>query len=176
MVICDWKRGNIFTVDDTFCWVMSDENVIEKLEIQELFADWKIFIFQYCHVGRLSHEVGWKYKSVVRTLENKRRVKSILEVQKRDKLKVNNCFFCFLLFSFIYIFQWWSMVICDWSESFLACWQYLLRNFPAWTIFQLQRHQTLNLFCFFSENYQASRWKSFQSNCAIHSDYQQFWI
>ncbi|KAK0078909.1 hypothetical protein PV325_001976 [Microctonus aethiopoides] len=42
---------------------------------------------KYCHVGRLSHEVGWKYKAVVRTLENKRKVKSILEVQKRDKLK-----------------------------------------------------------------------------------------
>ncbi|XP_051172218.1 60S ribosomal protein L13a isoform X2 [Leptopilina boulardi] len=42
---------------------------------------------KYCHVGRLSHEVGWKYKSVVRTLENKRRVRSIVEVKKRDKLK-----------------------------------------------------------------------------------------
>ncbi|KMQ97294.1 60s ribosomal protein l13a-like protein [Lasius niger] len=42
---------------------------------------------KYCHVGRLSHEVGWKYKAVVRTLENKRRVRAILEVQKRNKLK-----------------------------------------------------------------------------------------
>ena len=47
------------------------------------------FFLKYCHVGRLSHEVGWKYKAVVRTLENKRRVRSILEVQKRDKLKVH---------------------------------------------------------------------------------------
>jgi len=39
-------------------------------------------------VGRLSHEVGWKYKAVVRALENKRRVRAILEVQKRNKLKV----------------------------------------------------------------------------------------
>ncbi|EZA50841.1 hypothetical protein DMN91_001764 [Ooceraea biroi] len=42
---------------------------------------------KYCHVGRLSHEVGWKYNAVVRTLENKRRVRSILEVQRRNKLK-----------------------------------------------------------------------------------------
>ncbi|KYM88373.1 60S ribosomal protein L13a [Atta colombica] len=42
---------------------------------------------KYCHVGRLSHEVGWKYKDVVRTLENKRRARAILEVQKRNKLK-----------------------------------------------------------------------------------------
>ncbi|KAG5327061.1 RL13A protein, partial [Pseudoatta argentina] len=42
---------------------------------------------KYCHVGRLSHEVGWKYKDVVRTLENKRRTRAILEVQKRNKLK-----------------------------------------------------------------------------------------
>lgn len=41
-------------------------------------------------MGRLSHEVGWKYKAVVRTLENKRRVRAILEVQKRNKLKVTN--------------------------------------------------------------------------------------
>ena len=57
-------------------------------------------VSKYCHVGRLSHEVGWKYKSVVRTLENKRRVKSILEVQKRDKLKVasTSTFILILLF------------------------------------------------------------------------------
>ncbi|CAB0031014.1 unnamed protein product [Trichogramma brassicae] len=51
---------------------------------------------KYCHVGRLSHEVGWKYKAVVRTLENKRRVKSIMEVQKRNGLKVNISFIPFI--------------------------------------------------------------------------------
>lgn len=43
---------------------------------------------KYCTVGRLSHEVGWKYQSVVRTLENKRKVKTVLNMRKRDKLKV----------------------------------------------------------------------------------------
>ena len=33
-------------------------------------------IFQYCSLGRLSHEVGWKYQDVVETLEAKRRVKA----------------------------------------------------------------------------------------------------
>ncbi|CAH1183483.1 unnamed protein product [Phaedon cochleariae] len=42
---------------------------------------------KYCHVGRLSHEVGWKYQSVVRTLESKRKVKAVLSIRKRDKLK-----------------------------------------------------------------------------------------
>ncbi|XP_056630938.1 60S ribosomal protein L13a [Diorhabda carinulata] len=42
---------------------------------------------KFCHVGRLSHEVGWKYQSVVRTLENKRKVKAVLSIRKRDKLK-----------------------------------------------------------------------------------------
>lgn len=46
-----------------------------------------IFYFQFCHVGRLSHEVGWKYQSVVRTLETKRKVKAVLAIRKRNKLK-----------------------------------------------------------------------------------------
>ena len=33
-------------------------------------------IFQFCSLGRLSHEVGWKYQDVVATLETKRRVKA----------------------------------------------------------------------------------------------------
>jgi len=31
---------------------------------------------KYCTVGRLSHEVGWKYDDVVKRLEEKRKVKS----------------------------------------------------------------------------------------------------
>jgi len=59
-------------------------------------------------VGRLSHEVGWKYKDVVRTLENKRRARAILEVQKRNKLKVINTskiwsYFTFFPKIFLYI-------------------------------------------------------------------------
>ncbi|KAK9879597.1 hypothetical protein WA026_006663 [Henosepilachna vigintioctopunctata] len=42
---------------------------------------------KYCHVGRLSNEVGWKYQAVVRTLESKRKVKAVLSIHKRDKLK-----------------------------------------------------------------------------------------
>ncbi|GLV38781.1 Ribosomal protein L13A [Carabus blaptoides fortunei] len=42
---------------------------------------------KYCHVGRLSHEVGWKYQKVVETLEKKRKVKTVLNMRKRDKLK-----------------------------------------------------------------------------------------
>ncbi|KAJ8947478.1 hypothetical protein NQ318_009781 [Aromia moschata] len=42
---------------------------------------------KFCHVGRLSHEVGWKYQSVVRALESKRKVKAVLSIRKRDKLK-----------------------------------------------------------------------------------------
>ena len=34
------------------------------------------FLFQYCSLGRLSHEVGWKYQDVVATLETKRKVKA----------------------------------------------------------------------------------------------------
>lgn len=53
------------------------------LSIETTFVCW-----QYCHVGRLSHEVGWKYRDVVRKLEDKRKVKSIKQVAFEKKLKV----------------------------------------------------------------------------------------
>ena len=41
---------------------------------------------KYCSVGRLAHEVGWKYLDVVSTLEVKRKVKS--EAFYKKKLAV----------------------------------------------------------------------------------------
>ncbi|XP_071439804.1 large ribosomal subunit protein uL13 [Hetaerina americana] len=41
---------------------------------------------KFCHLGRLSHEVGWKYQHVVRTLEAKRKLKSILALRRRKIL------------------------------------------------------------------------------------------
>ena len=32
--------------------------------------------FQFCVLGRLSHEVGWKYQNVVSTLESRRKIKA----------------------------------------------------------------------------------------------------
>ena len=32
--------------------------------------------FQFCSLGRLSHDVGWKYQDVIETLEAKRKVKA----------------------------------------------------------------------------------------------------
>lgn len=43
----------------------------------------------FCHLGRLSDEVGWKYKDVVRALETKRKVKAVFSIRKRNGLKVN---------------------------------------------------------------------------------------
>jgi len=40
----------------------------------------------YCYLGRLSEEVGWKYQTVVRELEKKRRMKTAVREKKR-KLK-----------------------------------------------------------------------------------------
>ncbi|XP_028162696.1 60S ribosomal protein L13a [Ostrinia furnacalis] len=42
---------------------------------------------KYCHVGRLSHEVGWKYRDVVRKLEDKRKIKAVKRVAYERKLK-----------------------------------------------------------------------------------------
>merc|ERR1712113_205034 len=50
---------------------------------------------RFCVLGRLSHEVGWKYQNVVATLEAKRKVKSkrfyvkkTAEEQLREKAKL----------------------------------------------------------------------------------------
>jgi large subunit ribosomal protein L13Ae len=37
----------------------------------------------YCYLGRLSTEVGWKYAGVVKSLENKRRLKGAIREKKR---------------------------------------------------------------------------------------------
>ncbi|XP_054163576.1 60S ribosomal protein L13a-like [Oppia nitens] len=45
---------------------------------------------KYCNLGRLSHEVGWKYKSVIETLELRRKAKSAIRhsrVKKDDRLR-----------------------------------------------------------------------------------------
>ena len=39
----------------------------------------------YCVLGRLSHEMGWKYQDVVSTLETKRKVKSKLFYDKKQR-------------------------------------------------------------------------------------------
>ncbi|PRD21627.1 UNVERIFIED_CONTAM: 60S ribosomal protein L13a [Trichonephila clavipes] len=45
---------------------------------------------KFCTVGRLSHEVGWKYQNVIKTLELKRKAKAAVhfgEVKKDEKLR-----------------------------------------------------------------------------------------
>ena len=45
-------------------------------DLNHKLKDFKIVLFQFCSLGRLSHDVGWKYQDVVATLEAKRKVKS----------------------------------------------------------------------------------------------------
>ena len=40
---------------------------------------------KYCSVGRLSHEVGWKYQNVIETLELKRKAKAQLRFAKKKR-------------------------------------------------------------------------------------------
>ena len=51
---------------------------------------------KYCSVGRLSHEVGWKYQGIIKKLEAKRKIKGgirhkkkNLEVKLRQKAREN---------------------------------------------------------------------------------------
>ena len=60
---------------------------------------------RFCVLGRLSHEVGWKYQDVVKTLEEKRKAKAKVyfnhkksltklkvqaEKNKENEIKINN--------------------------------------------------------------------------------------
>ncbi|CAO1388904.1 unnamed protein product [Diamesa serratosioi] len=42
---------------------------------------------KYCQVGRVSHEVGWKYRDVVSSLEAKRKIKSRLNYTHKKRLE-----------------------------------------------------------------------------------------
>lgn len=40
---------------------------------------------KYCDVGRLSHEVGWKYQNVIETLEARRKAQSALRYSRKRR-------------------------------------------------------------------------------------------
>eukprot|EP00112_Aurelia_sp_Birch-Aquarium-sp1_P004492 Seg1509.15 transcript_id=Seg1509.15/GoldUCD/mRNA.D3Y31 product="60S ribosomal protein L13a" pseudo=true protein_id=Seg1509.15/GoldUCD/D3Y31 len=42
---------------------------------------------KFCRLGRLSHEVGWKYQDVVKTLEDKRKARSALYYETKKGLE-----------------------------------------------------------------------------------------
>jgi large subunit ribosomal protein L13Ae len=44
---------------------------------------------RFCVMGRLSHEVGWKYQDIVKTLEEKRKAKAKLYWQNKKRLEVS---------------------------------------------------------------------------------------
>lgn len=48
-----------------------------------------VYFFQFCRLGRLSHEVGWKYQDVVKTLEDKRKARSALYYETKKGLEVS---------------------------------------------------------------------------------------
>jgi len=48
---------------------------------------------KYCRLGRLSHEVGWKYQTVVATLEKRRKLKSSAYYKRKKTANVSSIFF-----------------------------------------------------------------------------------
>ena len=46
-------------------------------------------LLKFCVLGRLSHEVGWKYQDVVKTLEEKRKAKAKVYFNHKKSLKVS---------------------------------------------------------------------------------------
>ncbi|XP_064404868.1 large ribosomal subunit protein uL13-like [Halichondria panicea] len=41
---------------------------------------------RFCNIGRLSHEIGWKYKEVVKTLEEKRKARAQEFYQRKKQI------------------------------------------------------------------------------------------
>lgn len=87
---------------------------------------WLLTIWlQYCALGRISHECGWKYQDVVKTLENKRKIKASVAYGRKKQLKVFS-------FQFSLVFE--SMMITNttqWSTWLFTNMHYqltILRN------------------------------------------------
>lgn len=51
---------------------------------------------KYCQVGRVAHEVGWQYRDVVSSLEAKRKIKSRLHYNHKQRLAVSSLLFHYL--------------------------------------------------------------------------------
>ena len=51
-------------------------SVLECEAFQSQDSTFSPSTFQFCSLGRLSHDVGWKYQDVIETLEAKRKVKA----------------------------------------------------------------------------------------------------
>lgn len=64
----------------------------------------KFYLLQYCTVGRISHECGWKYQDVITTLEDKRKIKASVAYGRKKQLKVGHLSLHIYLFSL-----WWSL-------------------------------------------------------------------
>jgi large subunit ribosomal protein L13Ae len=43
---------------------------------------------QFAYLGRLAHEVGWKYQAVTATLEEKRKEKAKMHYRKKKQILV----------------------------------------------------------------------------------------
>jgi len=54
---------------------------------------------KYCQLGRLSHEVGWKYQTVIATLEKRRKLKSSVYYKRKKSSDVSFFALCIHLWS-----------------------------------------------------------------------------
>lgn len=65
--------------------------LITKLSVQDTLFEMinlKCFLsFQFALLGRLAHEVGWKYQAITATLEEKRKEKAKLRFGKKKTVK-----------------------------------------------------------------------------------------
>jgi large subunit ribosomal protein L13Ae len=57
---------------------------------------------KFCVLGRLSHEVGWKYRDIVETLEKKRKARSEVYYERKKKLMVC-AFVCLYVCTYVFV-------------------------------------------------------------------------
>jgi hypothetical protein len=62
---------------------------------------WTCFYLKYCELSRISHEVGWKYQDVIETLEKKRKIKSKLFYNRKQRDLVSSWLLASNYFSFL---------------------------------------------------------------------------
>ena len=83
----------LVSITVSFCWCQSlcQSAGVNHCPICCSYCMLVLLLPQFCTFGRLASEVGWKYKDVVETLEQRRKVKSKQFYDRKRKLEVRSC-------------------------------------------------------------------------------------
>lgn len=95
---------------------------------------------KYCQLGRLSHEVGWKYQMVVATLEKRRKLKSSAYYKRKKTADVSSFELRTVFITVILP----VLQVCCWLR--LHCWTVVI-SLPVGTCHGLDSNSVCRLAC-----------------------------